>query len=142
MTVHPFDYATFWRTTGDQWRQRRLHWHCHSSRMDAATYGNEAARRDLGTELPPREIRDWLQKPATAVRHVARTPDEAVSWFADQWAPVKAQAGQEAEAIPDEVRLGIALHDLSVGNDVCWGFWLGTSAYLHLAVVGTDAGCH
>ncbi|MCP2334809.1 hypothetical protein [Actinomadura rupiterrae] len=137
-----FDHE-YWRDASSMvWKKRGLHWHCHSSRMDGETYGNEAARRDLTTEHAPKVIRDWLRKPPRTIRHVARTPDDGLAWLRAQWDPIKAQVGREAEAVPDVVRFGRALHDLASGNDVCWGHWLAASTHLHFALVGTSDTCH
>ncbi|MEV4252386.1 hypothetical protein AB0J52_04365 [Spirillospora sp. NPDC049652] len=140
--METFDYD-YWRdTTSVIWKDRGLHWHCHSSRMDGETYGNEAARRDPATEHAPKVIRDWLRKPSRTIRHVATTPEDGITWLRGQWDPIKGQVGQEADAIPDAVRFGRALHDLSAGNDVCWAHWLNTSTHLHLALIATPQSCH
>lgn len=133
----------FWRDESrDDWKRLGLHWHCHAWRGDADAYGDETARRDLSTDLPPTIIRDWLGKPPRTVRHRARTPEDAIAWLRAQWEPIKGQVGELATAIPDETRFGLALYDLRCGNDVCWVYWLGTSSLLHLAVVATSRGCH
>lgn len=142
MTVRQFDHE-YWRDqTRDDWQKRGLHWHCYACRMDGNAYSDDPARRDLSSELAPREIRDWLRKPARAIRQTPMTPENAVAWLRNQWEPIKEQAGQEATAISDETRFGTVLYNLRCGNDVCWGFWLSASTHLHLAIVGTDEGCH
>ncbi|MFC5182789.1 hypothetical protein [Actinomadura harenae] len=137
-----FDWDGWEKTVPTEWKDRRLHWHCHSCRMEGETYGNEAARRDLATEYAPKLIRDWLRKPVRTVRRVAMVPEDGVAWLREQWAPIRAQAGEEAEAIPDAARFGRAEHALRGGADVCWGFWLNGSTHLHLAIVGTSEACH
>jgi hypothetical protein len=138
----PFDYE-YWRDESrDDWRRLGLHWHAYASRMDGSAYADEAARRDLVTDLAPQSVRDWLRKPAQSLRQVATTPEDAVSWLRQQWEPIKAQAGQEAVRIPEETRFALALYELRCGNDLCWGFWLGASVHLHLALVGTADDCH
>jgi hypothetical protein len=142
VTTGPFDYE-YWRDESRaDWRSRGLHFHCHSWRGDGRDYDDEPARRDPTTDLPPTIIRDWLRKPPRTIKHVSGTPEDAVAWLRAQWAPVKSQVGQEADRVPDDVRFGMAHYDLRCGNDVCWGFWLGSSAFLHLAIVGTSASCH
>lgn len=142
MKIPAFDYDAYWRdATRDDWRQEQLHWHCHLSRMDGAVYGDEPARRDSATEYAPKVIRDWLHKPAHTIRATPATPEEAIQWLRQQWDAIKPLPG-EINWIPEETRLGIALYDLRCGNDVCWGFWLGSSAHLHLAIVGTNRACH
>jgi hypothetical protein len=142
VTTRSFDYE-FWRDESRaDWKRRGLHFHCHAWRGDARDYDDEAARQDLTSDLPPVIIRDWLRKPARTIKHVAGTPEDAVTWLRAEWEQVKSQVGQEAEGVPDDVRFGLARYDLSCGNDVCLGFWLGSSAYLHLAIVGTSANCH
>ncbi|MFC5185207.1 hypothetical protein [Actinomadura harenae] len=137
-----FDHD-YWRDASPAiWERRGLHWHCHSSRMDGETYGNEAARRDPAMDHAPKVIRDWLRKPTRTIRCVATTPEDGIAWLRAQWTPIRDHIGQEADAIPDQVRFGRALHDLRSGNDVCWGHWLGGTTHLHLALIGTPETCH
>lgn len=142
MGIQPFDFE-YWRDeTRQDWQRLGLHWHCHAWRGDADDYGDEQARRDPSTELPPQIIKQWLDKPARTIRRTVTTPEEAIAWLRAQWEPIRGQIGPEATAIPEETRFGTALYDLRTGNDVCWGFWLGASTHLHLAIVGTAAACH
>lgn len=142
MGIQPFDYE-FWRDESRQdWKRLGLHWHCHAWRGDARDYEDEEARRDPSSESPPIVIKDWLRKPARTIRQVVMTPEEGTAWLRAQWNAVRAHLGPEATAIPEETRFGTALYDLRCGNDVSWGFWLGSSLYLHLAIVGTAAPCH
>lgn len=141
MTSRPFDYE-YWREGREDWKDLWLHWHCHAVRMDGNSYGDEAARRSPDSELAPKVIRQWLNKPAHTIRDVSRSPEDALRWLRGQWEAVEGQIGEEAEAIPEETRFGMALYDLRCGSDVCWGFWLNASTHFHIAIIGTSAGCH
>lgn len=145
MTVQHFDYE-FWKDESRvDWQRLGIHWHCHAWRGDSKDYGDEAARRDPTTELPPKVLKEWLQKPPRSIRQTAKVPEKAISWLRGEWDAIKGQVlNQDAGPMTEETRFGMALYDLRCGNDVCWGFWLGASAgsYLHLAVVGTSTTCH
>lgn len=145
--VPDFDYDGFWRD-GDgvkdstRWKDAGLHWHGYVARLSSADYGNEGARRDLATELPPRELNDWLRKPARAISQTASTPEDMADWLRRQWLAVRDQLGQDVVEIDEERRFGMALYELRLGQVVCWGGWLNKSMVFHLAAVPTAAGCH
>lgn len=146
MTIAPFDYD-YWRDgqgvrDSAAWREQGLHWHGYTWRGTSADYGNEPARRDLSTDLPPKELADWPRKPGRCLRIAASTPEEMTDWLRGQWHAVRDQLGQEATAIDEEARFGRALYDLRCGGAVCWGGWLGSATVWHVAAVPTAAGCH
>lgn len=136
MTIPHFDYD-YWRgQTRTDWEEQLLHWHCYAAKLDPGTYADDAARRDLSTTLPPRVLKDWLQKPASAIKRLVATPDDAMTWLRQQcdaygFVPM---GGESAE--------GRALYDLQCGNDVCWVGWLGYSAVVHLSIIATAGACH
>jgi hypothetical protein len=136
VTIQPFDHDAWRGRVRDDWRRLGLHWHCYNARMDPDAYGKEGPRRDLSTALPPKVLKDWLRKPASAVKQIVTTPDDGLAWLREQCraAGFDPIGGQDA--------YGRALLDLQGGTDVCWGGWLGTAAYLHLTIVGTAARCH
>jgi hypothetical protein len=157
MSIQPFDYdywmdtttaspckyrrlkdRTTWREAGASW-----HWHCYSRSMTGKEHGSDAERSRHDTDLAPRELRDWLRKPAGSLRLAAFAPDDALGWLRREWEPVKGaflppDAGHDGL----HAHLGRAMYDLKIGNDVCWATWTSTSAYLHLAIIGTADGCH
>lgn len=147
MDIPVFDYDAYWRD-GDgvrdstAWRDQGLHWHGYLWRGGAADYGDEPARRDLGTELPPKLLADWLRKPARTVRTTATTPEEMAEWLRNEWRKARSQLGPDATAIDETSRFGRALHDLRRGQPVCWGGWLGPSTFWHVAAIPTAAACH
>jgi hypothetical protein len=104
--------------------------------MDPDTYGKEGPRRDLSTALPPKLLKDWLRKPASAIKQVVKTPDDGLVWLREQCRAANFSSFGAEDAY------GRALLDLQGGTDVCWGGWLGTTTYLHLAIVGTPERCH
>lgn len=143
VSIAPFDYDAYWRRPRDDWRDRGLHWHCYTSRMDGATFGNDLVREDPNTDAAPKIVRDWLRKPARTLQHVATTPDDAVEWLRGQWESIKPSAGEAATAIDPETLFGRALYDLSCGTDICWGYWIsGGSTHVQMAVVGVADTCH
>jgi len=142
VTTPAFTYDYWHDQTREDWKHLGLHWHCHSWRGDGRDYGDEPARRDPSTDLPPKVIAQWLDKPARTIRQVVPTPTDGIIWLRAQWQPIKDQIGPEVEAIPEDTRFGTALYDLRCGNNVCWGFWLNAASFLHLAIVGTNRTCH
>ncbi|ACZ00096.1 MULTISPECIES: hypothetical protein [Thermomonospora] len=147
MSIPAFDYDGYWRD-GDGvrdsslWRERGLHWHCHLWRGNASECEDESARRDPSTDLPPKELGDWLRKPARTIRLVGRTPEEVMEWLRGEWTAVRDQLGQESAAIDEEARFGRALYDLRLGQAVCWSGWLSGATFWHAAAVPTESNCH
>ncbi|MEU5878135.1 hypothetical protein [Spirillospora sp. NPDC047279] len=134
MTVPAYDYDAPLADERDDWKRGGLHFHCYMARMTSDSYGNEGQRRDLSSPLPPRVIREWLQKPQSALLLTPATPEDAVDWLRTQWQP---------HGDRDEAHYARALHDLRCGNDVLWGEWINAaSQHLHTAIVGTNQGCH
>ncbi|GAA2616088.1 hypothetical protein SMC26_09605 [Actinomadura fulvescens] len=137
-----FDYDSWKSSTPDHWRQLGLHWHCHHWRATGNQYRDDGARRDVNTDLAPLVLRDWLKKPARLIRHIAETPDEGAAWLSEQWRAIRAQVTL-GDTVDDETRLGRALYELRLGQDVVWGNWLtGGTYYVSLSLVGTEQSCH
>lgn len=141
--IRPFDYDA-WRSAppSTKWREAGLHWHGHLWRGSPEDYGNEGARRDLSTTLPPKVLADWLRKPAGTVKRVCFEPDQMLAWLREQWGEVRDQLGQEATGIDEDDRFGRADYGLRQGGIVCWGGWLHKQTFFHLAAVPTAQGCH
>ena len=127
----------YWRQDRDDWKQRRLHWHCYSATVDGSSWGADKVRRDRGSDLPPLIVREWLVK-AVKPKQSPTTPEEAVAWLRREFDRHAGQmAGSQATDIPEEIRWGTALYDLRCGSDLSWGFWLtGGARIVSMAVVG------
>ncbi|MCW2901778.1 MAG: hypothetical protein JWO67_4043 [Streptosporangiaceae bacterium] len=123
-----------------EWKLRGLHWHCYAQITDGRSYGNDRARRDRTTDLPPLVVREWLAKPDRLIRQSPRTPEDAVAWLQREFGRHASQMTRSqdghVEGIPDETRWGAALHNLECGNDVPLAFWVnGGTSIVSLAVV-------
>jgi hypothetical protein len=116
-----FDHDFWRRDIPGVWRERGLHWHCFTWQGPRP---RDAERRDTRASVPPIVIRQWLEKPVTMMSATARTPEEAARWLDTQPQP---------SAPGDAVRR--ALYELRVGNDVVWGFWSSSQAFVCVAVV-------
>lgn len=143
----PHDVRSFshnyWQDMSRQdWRDRRLHWHCYSWRGDGASLTSDGPRRDMTTDLPPIVTHDWLNKPARCIRLAPLNPDEAVAWLAAEWEPVVGPPISQPSAELQQVRCGRAHYDLRVGNSVTWTVWVNPSTFFHLSVIPTDRNCH
>lgn len=116
------------------------HWHGFSNRMPAAdtTKYSFTIFENLPTGWPPRLVRDWLRHPPSVVTCHADTPEEAVAWLRGEYEDSEDQLDSVAHATPKQERFDRALTSLRGGDDLCWGFWIGTHTYLTLAVIGMD----
>jgi len=120
-----FDHDYWRHQTPTTWRERDLHWHCFSWQ---GTPPKDGDRRNPQLAVPPIEIKHWLLKPPTMLARAVHTPEEAADWLKDQPQPPEPGAAVER-----------ALHELRVGNNVIWGFWLPSQAFTSIAVVGVPA---
>jgi hypothetical protein len=142
LTAQAFDHDYWQYTVPKVWTERRPHWHCYLWQGDGVSWGRDCDRRSTLTDITPLVVRDWLNKPAWTIKQAPEDPEAAVAWLKREYDKVTQSIGQQATAIPEKTRFGIALYDLRAGNDLSWGFWVGTSTMWSAAVVGTDAKCH
>ena len=120
------------------------HWHCYAWTGSGADWANDNQRREPSSSLPPTAVRAWLNKPRTMLRHIAYTPDEALTWLREQFEPLAERTlYPELQTQRDiEFRYQLVLADLMCGNDVMWGEWVKGPSISTLAVVGTPEHCH
>lgn len=139
MTLAAFDHE-YWRTDRDDWTHLDVSWKCFLTTCDGVVFAKDSTRRDPSSDAPPLQIRDWLNKPAQLMKNRADKPEDAVEWLRTQFELYRPQMiGQQATYVDPETRFGRALHDLRVGNDVSWGFWVnGGATMVSMAVLAVS----
>jgi hypothetical protein len=144
VTLSAPDYDAIIAQEPTAWRDRGLHWHCYSWTGSGADYANDRLREDNSAASPPLMVREWLNKPRSMLRHVAHTPEDALSWLEQEHRELFRQALYTDEQTHRDQSFSYrhALYDLRLGNDVVWGEWIKGPRNTRLAVIGTSEGCH
>ncbi|MCP9206385.1 hypothetical protein [Streptomyces cucumeris] len=89
------------------------------------------------SELPPMETSHWLLKPPSAIRATFDEPKDAAAWLGrelTEHAP-GFLSQQEADAARLSRLVATAAERLAHGGDVSFGFYLGRTSFLSLALV-------
>ncbi|MGK5533203.1 hypothetical protein [Streptomyces sp. URMC 129] len=119
------------------------HFHAYRWHGERRTFDREADRRPTSPTFAanactPMTISHWLLRPAGAIAHTFRTPEEAADWFGREMrrAAPDFAAGHEREPERLDAKAAYIEQTLAWGGDTHAGWHLRGTAFLTLDIIG------